>query len=671
MTQLALLLVACKSDPEIAAAPALDSGRVTLHRLNRREYDNTVRDLLGTTLTPSVNFPEDDFGDGFSNIADILSISPLLFEMWEGAADDLLDELFGVGTLPAPKTTVEVETLELSVGYDFFGWAWLLATESSISVPVSVDESGTYSLSVRGFGELAGDQFPHLDVVVDGTSIGGVDVEATEAVPGTWTFDVVLDAGDHDLELAYTNEFKSAEEGTDRNLLIDSVSWAGPIGVAVTPPAGASGVLVCDPTEEGESACAEEVLYTFANRAWRRPITPDELDGLMGLYAEARNLGGDWEEGVRTGLKATLISPWFLFRVEIDPDPSSNVPHRINAYELASRMSYFLWSSTPDDRLYALAESGALLQDDVLDAETRRMLVDPKATALGDGLAVEWLFTEAVDAAAPDPTLFPAWDEGIRTAMKTESRLFVNDVLLTDRSMLDLINAPEAWVDARLAAWYDLPAPTTAGFEKVSTLGTDRRGIITQGGLLTALSYPTRTTPVRRGKWVLTYLLCEAPAPPPPNVPSLPVEDAADTGIISLRDQMVQHRSDPACSSCHNLMDPIGFGLEGYSAVGQPRTIDDNGAPVDSNGTLPDGSTFSGGADLADIIAADPKTPACMARQVFTYALGREPRVEDIAALDTIGAKFGQGNFRFADLGSAIIQSDAFRYRTGEEGVAP
>jgi hypothetical protein len=663
------LFFACGGpDPEPVTAPLPDSGRVTLHRLNRREYDRTVRDLFGTTLTPAADtFPEDDFGYGFSNVAEVLSISPLLVEMWEAAADDLLDELFGIGTRDAATQVVEIESLATDVGLDFYGWALQLAEEGTVAVPFSVAEPGDHVVTLHAFGQGLELGPPHLDVALDDAPLDGVDLDADEASPGAWSWTLALDSGDHTLALTYTNEVKEYVNGVllDRNAVLDRVSVQGPLGVPVAPPAGASAVLLCAPEGDDEAACAETIVHTFASRAWRRPVTPEELDGLMALYAEARNQDGDWQEGVRTALRAVLMSPWFLFRVELDADPLDPTPHPLTAYELASRLSYFLWSSMPDDRLLMLAETGALLRDDVLDAEVRRMIADPKAAAVVDGLGVEWLFIEAVEASAPDPAKVPDWDEGLRQAMMTESRLFVADILLTDRSMLDLVNAPETFVDARLAAWYGLPPPVGTGFVRVST--ADRRGILTQGGLLTANSYPTRTSPVKRGKWVLTYLLCEAPAPPPPGVPPIDQAELPDTGIVSLREQMELHRSDPACASCHKLMDPIGFGLEGFSAVGQLRTTDDNGAPVDSAGVLPDGNSFSGAAELADIIAADPGTPACMTSTVYTYALGRSPRVEDIALLESIESEFAAGGYRFADLASAIARSPAFRWRAGEE----
>lgn len=669
MTVLALLLACTPPEAGDPVAELPDSGRVTLHRLNRREYDNTVRDLFGTTLRPAEAFPEDDFGYGFSNVAEVLSVSPLLVEMWEAAADDLLDELFAEGDQPAATETIEVEAIAHDVGFEFFGWAWQLASEGSIEVPISAGQAGAYDLTVYAFGQGLEIGPPELDVALDGVSLGVVAVDADEAAPGAWTWPVQLTAGSHAVRLTYLNELK--EEGydglVDRNVAVDRLTLEGPLGVPSVPPAGAAGVLTCDPLQLGEAECAETVIHGFADRAWRRPITADELTGLLDLYALARNQGGDWNEGVRTALRATMLSPWFLYRVEIDADPTDLTPHPLSAYELASRLSYFLWSSLPDQRLFDLAESRALLRDDVLDAEVRRMLADPKAAALVDGLAVEWLFIDAVAASVPDPLKYTEWDEGIREAMLTESRLFTADILLGDRSMLDLVNAPETWVDARLAAWYGLPAPAGAGFVKVSTADTDRRGLLTQGGLLTANSYSTRTAPVKRGKWVLSYLMCEAPAPPPPGVP--PIDDAVlpDTGIVSLREQMELHRADPGCASCHQLMDPIGFGLEGFSAVGQPRTLDDNGAPVDSTGRLPDGRSFAGAAELADVLAADPGMPACMTSTVFTYALGRAPRVEDIALLETIQAEFAAGGHRFADLASAIARSPAFRWRTGEE----
>ncbi len=660
-----LALLSCRQ-PEVAPAP-VDPGRVTFHRLTRREYNATVRDLMGTTLQPADDFPADDFGYGFSNIADVLSTSPLHVELYELAADALITEIFPYGTEPTVTTTVEIETLSLTDGVDFYGWAWQLIDVGSIEVPFDVLSAGPTNVSLRAFATLAGDASPQVRLDIDGVEAAVFDVSAPEALPGTYSAVVDLTAGTHTATLTYLNEYRSSEDG-DRNVMFDRVDATGPLDIAIAPSAGRALVVTCDPATLGEVPCAEEIVDGFASRAWRRPITAEEHTTLLGLYATARNLGSDWEEAIGVVLRAVLVDPRFTFKWEVDPEPESPTPRALTPWELASRLSYFLWSSIPDDRLRARAADGSLLRDDVLEGEVRRMLSDPKASALLDGLATEWLYTEVVAEAAPDPTLFPTFDEGLRSAMMTESRLFVADILLSDRSFLDLIDAEETWVDGRLAEHYGLAAPSGDGFAKVSTAGSGRKGLLSQGGLLTALSYPSRTSPIRRGKWVVGNLLCEAPAPPA-ITPEIEVQDTGSTEVLSLRQQMEQHREDPACASCHLVMDEIGFALEPFDAIGRPRTIDDFGAPIDATGTMPDGTPFEGVAELADILARDPKVPFCAAQNTFTYALQRPPRPHEVPTLDAIVTRFAEGGWRFADLAVGIALSDSFRYRVGDDAT--
>jgi hypothetical protein len=467
--------------------------------------------------------------------------------------------------------------------------------------------------------------------------------------------------------LHFTNDFKDPMQGLDRNLIVDWIALQGPIGVARPASPGADLVLLCSPDpelgEQGEATCAEDILWTFGMRAWRRPMTDDEFASKMAIYGQNRNAGGDWEEAVGNMIKAVLLAPHFVYRVELDPKPESKTAHLVAPYELASRLSYFLWSTMPDEQLFALARTGELQNPLVLEGEVRRMLADPKAWALVDNLGGQWLYVRGVDEAYPDIDSFPDWDEGLRASMKEEMRLLVGDVLLTDRSMFDLMLTKDTFVDARLAEHYGLPAPSVDGFERTSLDGTQRRGLLTTAGLLTALSYPTRNSPVKRGKWVLDNILCDEPPDPPPGVEGLP--DDPTTEALTLREQMEQHQADPLCATCHSVLDPIGFSMEHYNGIGQRREVDEQGFQINSSGQLPDSDQFDGIAELVDILVLDERMPACMAEKTFTYAIGRGPSFEDVLDLEKIEAQFTASDHRFEALAVAIVLSEAFRYRHG------
>lgn len=644
-----------------------DPGTVTLHRLNKAEYDATVRDLMGTTLTPARDFPDDDFGSGFDNMADVLSLSPLHLEMYERAADALIDDTVGAGPPPPTLWSWEAESSEVvqSVGGDYAGYAWMLWANGTVSTVWSSPHTGTYTFTARAFGTWAVGVPPELELQVDGVPVLTADIPGDASTPDVVSVDTVIPEGAHTIAVAFTNDYYDEGSGEDRNLVVDWFELEGPHDGPWDPPDTRADILACEPPEGGELDCVTRTIESFGLRAWRRPLTSDEVSGLVSLYQLSRDSGGDWEEGVRIALKAMLVSPNFTFRVETDPVPDSGTSHPVNPYELACRLSYFLWSSMPDDELFALAEDGSLLQDEVLESQVRRMVRDPKASALVDNFAGQWLLIRAVDDVFPDYAVFPDWDEELQASMKEEMRLFTEHVLLDDRSMLDLFTAPETFIDQRLAQHYGLPAPSGPGFEWVSLQGQPRAGIVTQGGLLTATSYPTRTSPVKRGKWVLSNLTCESPPPPPPEVEGLPEEEGEG---LSIREQMEQHRSDPICASCHTLMDPIGFSFENYDATGAYRTIDETGSPIDSTGELPDGTRFDHVIDLMESLVQSPKVSACITRKAFTYAVGRPPGIEDVPYLEDIEADFVSADHRFEDLAVAIALSQPFRYRGGGTG---
>lgn len=430
---------------------------------------------------------------------------------------------------------------------------------------------------------------------------------------------------------------------------------------AVTNPK----ILRCAPTTGQDEACATTILARFLPRAWRRAVTPDEIGRLVALVSGAQGEGVGFADGVALALEAALLSPNFLFRIEIDPDPSATSPRRLNDYELASRLSYFLWSSMPDDALFAYAEAGKLSNEEVFDRQVRRMLADPKAKALLDNFASQWLLGTVHDV-APDATVFPAWSEDLRHSMIGETKAFMNDFLFGDQSLAGILDANYTYLDARMARYYGLLSPTASG----ASAGADafvrvilppsshRRGLLTHASVLTMTSIATRTSPVRRGAWVLSDLLCSPPPAPPPDIPAL--EEKAKVGTI--RERMEQHRENPVCASCHSQMDPIGFALEKYDAVGKWRELDE-GVPIDATGQLPGGKTIDGAFELSQAIKEDPRFARCVTRKLYAYALGRAPQAFDEPRLAGLANGFVATDYRMRELILDIVYSDAFRMR--------
>jgi hypothetical protein len=489
-------------------------------------------------------------------------------------------------------------------------------------------------------------------------------VHATADAPSRYEVELVLEPGLHDVGVAFLNDLKQPPD-LDRNLIVDWMQLTGPHDRARQPAPGRERVLVCDPTAAGvdEGRCAEDIVHTFARRAWRRPLTATELQERLAVYAEARSAGAGFDEGIRTALRAVLLSPHFTYRVEDDPPPGA--VRALDDLELASRLSYFLWSSMPDDRLLDLAEAGQLSDPDVLEAEARRMLADPRAEALVHNLGGQWLGLRKVAEAQPSPEHFPVWDAALQASLEVELERFLASILLADRPALELLTSERTFVDARVAEHYDLAPPDGVGFVEATAPG--RPGVLGKAGLLAALSYPTRTSPVLRGKWVLDNLLCQSPPPPPAGVEGLDEDPDPGTEPASLRERLEEHRADPVCASCHQTMDQLGFALEPFDGTGALRTHDDDGLVIDASGALPDGSTFAGPVELAQVLAADPAVPRCMVRKTFTYALGRSTETPDAAALDTIEGRFVTGGYRFAELVAGIVRSRPFRYRSHEE----
>lgn len=642
-----------------------DPGRVTLHRLNRAEYDNTIRDLFwGLDVSPADGFPADDHSLGFDNIADVLSMTPVLFELYERAAEHSIEAAMATN-IAGESQRVEAEEAGGTTGAAV-GEFWNLSSNGTVSAAVELPGDGEYRVTVRAYQQAGGPDDANMVVLVDGLQVASFDVAALADAPGEYEIEVDLTAGAHTVVAEFTNDFFDEDLSADRNLLIDWIEVAaldggGPLSVR-------DKLLVCEPGVDGDDGCAREILAAFVPRAWRRPTKPGELDALMAVFAGAQAEGNTWEAALQVALKATLISPNFIFRVELDPEPGSLTPHGLNEYEIASRLSYFLWSSMPDDGLFERAAAGELSDPEILRLEVARMIDNERSAALVANFFGQWLWVRALaDPLSKDYDLYPAFDEALQASMVMETTLFLETFLTEGRSMKDILVAEESFIDASLAELYGLPVPAPGdvdsnGFARVAFDGAPRRGLLTQGGLMSILSHPNVTSPVRRGKWVLEQLLCRPPPAPPPGVEVQPIEP---TEGGTMREQLEQHRQDPTCAACHNLMDPLGLGLENYDAIGAYREME-AGYQIDASGTLPDGTAFDNALEMSALLADSEDFSRCTIRKTMIYALGRDVGPSDVPYIDAIEADFVAGEMTLEALIVAVATNETFTMRHGE-----
>lgn len=641
-----------------------DPGRVTIHRLNNAEYNNTVRDLFFGMVdwAPANEFPADVHGFGFDNISDVQTISPLHFELYQRSAETMVDEALRVAAMPELHAwEAESEEVTQTVGGAVGEGFWMLWSNGEVYNTFDASP-GTYLFSTRAYANQAGPDLAHMTMTVDEVVVYETDINAVQPeLAEVHEVEVQLGAGIHKVAVVFTNDYWNEELGEDRNLVVDWLQIEGPTDPIPNPIRDL--IVTCDPALDGEEACLRQIIGEFVTRAWRRPLTPAEVDGLMSLYQVVIDEGEGFEDALRVILEAALISPHFLFRVELDPNPTSLEPHPINDYELASRLSYFLWSSMPDAELFALAKAGTLHEPQVLEQQVDRMLADPRSEALVHNFAGQWLYIRALDDLFKDTWTFPNFDDSLRASMRVEMQEFFRSFITEARPMTDLINGTSTVIDDRLAAIYGVE-PVGNGWVEIDLAGLPRRGLLTSPGLMTVLSHPVTTSPVKRGKWILDQLLCLPPAPPPPDIDIPPPDpDAGGT----MREQLAKHREDPLCASCHEQMDPLGLAFEHYDAIGQFRTHD-KGFLIDASGEVPtDGDAFEDAVELADLLAADDEFPACTVRKTLIYALGRGLTLDDLDYLDAIEAEFVLANMRFPDLIKLIVTSDPFLQRRGEE----
>lgn len=633
-----------------------DPGRVTLHRLNNAEYNNTVRDLLGTTLRPADEFPTDDRAYGFDNVADVLRVSALGMELYETAARNLIDDALAVNV---GATSAQFELMGSTSTGGAQNGGWLFFSNGTANVDFVAPGPGTYRISVRAYQQAAGPDDALLSIEVAGMAPALIPVPALQAAPAVYTHDVTLTAGNQQIIVGFANDFYDQATMGDRNLWIDHVLVEGPFDGPVVDEGRRDAILLCADFEDG--GCQTQILTAFTRRAWRRPPTTPEIDRLRALVGDAVSRGETPEGGIRVALQAVLISPHFLYRVEVDPDPGSRDSHPVSAYELASRLSYFMWSTMPDEELFAAAESDLLREPAELERQVRRMLDDPKAVALIDNFAGQWLFTRALGSQDPDYTLFPDYDDELEAALRAETRRYFQAFLEDDLPMTEFLTADFTYVNDRLAAFYGLPAVGTDDLVRVSLADTPRRGFLMQGSFLRVTSRPKRTSPVLRGKWVLDNLLCSPPPPPPPGVEGLP--EAMSTG--SVRDRLEQHMTNPVCASCHAVMDPIGFGLDHFDAIGHYRS-DDGGFPIDATGALFGELPFTSGQELVSALAEQPNVYRCIVEKLYTYT-GRPPiRIDAIEHIEELTREFVAHDYSLRELFVSIVTHPSFTSRRGE-----
>lgn len=658
-----------------------DPGRVTIHRLNRAEYNNTIRDLVGVDFRPADDFPSDDVGYGFDNNSDVLTLPPLLFEKYLDAAEKIAEQAIVAGPLgsPGPVKTWETEDLPASAGGHPVGDSGrVLPSVGTIATTHLFPRDGEYLLRARAYGQQAGPEPAKMAFLIDGKPLKVVEVAAVEKDPQVYEYRARLRGGRRTFAVAFTNDYydeKAADpKDRDRNLVVDSLEVQGPAITGNDPkPDSHRRILFKTATKEDRSEVAREVIERFATRAFRRPVSSGEVARLVKFVDLAVQNGDGFERGIQVAVEAVLVSPQFLFRVETSTGPkggkrdAKKAPKAwpLNDFEFASRLSYFLWSSMPDDELFSLALRGKLREGDNLEVQVRRMLRDPKAKALVENFADQWLQIRNLKTVNPDRAKFPTFDEPLRSAMLTETERFFEALIREDRSVLDLIDADFTFLNERLAKHYGIAGVKGEGFRRVSVKGTERGGLLTQASILTVTSNPSRTSPVKRGKWILEQVLGTPPPPPPPDVPVLK-DDKGGALKGTLRQRMIQHRANPNCASCHARMDPLGFGFENFDALGAWRDKD-GGEPVDPSGVLPSGQKFRGPKELKSILKGRRNEfTRCLAEKLLTYGLGRGVEYYDACALDTIVEATAKNGFRFSRLVLEVVKSEPFQKRKGK-----
>lgn len=655
-----------------------DPGRVVLRRLNRAEYKNTVQDLFGVTFNPAAGFPDDDSGYGFDHIASVLTVSPLLFERYLAAAEQVAAAVVP-DPMPPPRIIVGPPD-RWTDGDDSGGNAALYSTNRTLLWKPDVPATGRYRLTLQVAQDQAGDEPARFTVRLDGKPIRELTATGSRRRPQTHTLELDLQAGINPIGIAFLNDYYLAATDTakaqDRNFHLLDANLEGPhLRPGQSRPQGPLPDWVALPQPgEPRRDWYTRVLAPVMRRAYRRPVQTAELDRLAHLAELSEAAGDSTPAALQVALQAMLTSPNFLFLGDA-PAPADSVSGNkiriapLSDHALATRLAYFLWHGPPDDALLALADRGELR--DQLAAETRRLLAHPRADRFVQNFAGQWLEVRNLPLRTPDPALHPEWTPALAASMQQETLRFFADFLTNDLPVTGLLTADHSFVDARLAEFYGLPAPAGDGFERVRLPADRRAGLLGQAGVLTVTSYPNRTSPVLRGKFVLDKILGTPPPPPPPNIPSL-AEHADGSQPQTLRGRLELHRGNPSCAACHALIDPIGFALENYDALGRRRETED-GHPIDSTGRLVTGEPVDSPVSLATVLATERRDEfqRNFARTLLTYALGRGLDYYDRPTVDTIVATANRDGGTLPAYIDAVVASIAFQYQRAETPVPP
>jgi mono/diheme cytochrome c family protein len=691
-----------------AADRANNPGRVLIHRLNRTEYANAVRDLLGVSVDVSQVLPPDGSEFGFDNIAAVLKTSPSLLEQYVTAA-------MRVSAAAIGDRAAEPEEHKYIVRLDFTQTDHVeglpLGTRGGTLVHFNFPADGEYLLAGALFRPIdsadtgiEGQLNPHeFQILVDGevvhsAFIGGIDdhlksrenmTAAREEVAGRMKVRVPITAGPHDVGFTFVARSARSQDlleplqRSSQDLHVGAEA-AKLTAVTITGPYSVTGVAAASPrqslsvcrstSEKGsggagpasaadEPRCARQILSRLARRAFRRPVTDEDLQPVLAFYDQGR-ARGTFDDGIRAAISRILTSPSFLYRTEQDPAAlAGGTAHRITDLELASRLSFFLWSSIPDDELLNLAVAGKLRTPGTLERQVRRMIADPRAQALTTNFPDQWLALRNLEKSVPDFIIFPDWDLNARQSAVRETELLFDSIVHENRSTLDLLNADYTFLNERLATHYRVPGVYGSAFRRVPVTDPNRRGLLGQASILTLTSDATRTSPVGRAKWILTNLLNSPPPPPPPNVPAL-TENKADTAPKSVRERLEAHRANPVCASCHRNMDPIGFALENFNAVGQWRAVTESGASVDATGVLLDGTKIDGPVALRGWLTEHPDVfVGTVTEKLLTYALGRGLEPLEMPVVRDVLRKAAADNYRMQAIILGIVESRPFQMR--------
>jgi hypothetical protein len=703
-------LSALEASLDQAASANPNPGAPALHRMNRSEYANSIRDLIAVDIDAVNLLPADDSSEGFDNIADVLGVSPALLERYIAAAVKISRLAIGDPDTSPTAATYKARG-DLSQNDQIEGLP--AGTRGGMLIHHTFPLDGEYNFRVsllKGgsgwWGEAAKGQ--QIEVTVNGERISLEDLpshvfafmkptgnaaqaDAKAGAPSV-QFKLSMKAGPQTIGVDFIKQdaaavddifqpFDAAGTGTLNLGFQYGFTTVPHVGsLDITGPYKATGpgdtpsrrrIFVCHPTlERDETPCARKIISALARRAYRRPVTDEDIEDLLSFYQAARNKG-TFDTGIEMALRRILADPEFIFRYERDPvNLSAGAVHRINDLELASRLSFFLWSSIPDDELLDLAVQGKLEDPAVLERQVRRMLADSRSQSLVTNFAGQWLYLRNLKNTSPDSLAFPDFDDNLRQAFLRETELFFQSIVHEDRDVLDLLNADYTFVNERLAKHYGIPNVYGNEFRRVTLENDARRGLLGQGSILLVTSVANRTSPVARGKWILENILGSPPPLPPPNVPPLK-ENAVGASAASVRERMEEHRSNPVCASCHKLMDPIGFSLENFDAIGHWRDVD-SGFKIDASGQLVDGTKLDGPASLRKALSGYPDAFAgTMTEKLLMYALGRELRYYDMPVVRAIMAKASRNNLRFSSIVLGIVKSAPFRMRVKPADEVP